>query len=208
MKPPERKTEHRVEFEPLGKVAMCPAGESLMDTARRVGLEITSICGGKGNCHRCRVQMVSGRVSPATEDEAQALSPRELGDGYRLACQARPLTDCRVRVPAESLSAPRRAQVESLECAVAPDAPVRAYDLDLAPMFLADASADAEALLQMVIDQHHIDCRTIDPEAVRQLSQQAPRPRHVRASVRGGEVVAFGAWPSAQLGLAFDIGTT
>ena len=99
-------------------------------------------------------------------------------------------------------------QVESLEFAVAPDPPVRAYDLDLASMFLADASADAEALLEMVIDQHHIDCRTIDPEAVRQLSQQAPRPRHVRASVRGGEVVAFGPWPSTQLGLAFDIGTT
>jgi uncharacterized 2Fe-2S/4Fe-4S cluster protein (DUF4445 family) len=106
------------------------------------------------------------------------------------------------------MSAPRRAQVESLECAVAPDPPVRAYDLDLASMFLADASADADALLEMVIDQHHIDCHTIDPESVRQLSQQASRLRHVRASVRGSEVVAFGSWPSAQLGLAFDIGTT
>ena len=179
-----------------------------MDAARHVGLEITSVCGGKGTCHRCKVQIVSGRVSPATPDEAQALSPSDLADGYRLACQARPLTNCRVRVPTESLSAPVRVQVESLECAVAPDPPVRAYDLDLAPMFLADASADAEALLEMVVDQHHIDCRNIDPEAVRQLSQQAPRPRHVRASVRGGEVVAFGPWPSTQLGLAFDIGTT
>jgi uncharacterized 2Fe-2S/4Fe-4S cluster protein (DUF4445 family) len=177
-----------------------------MDAARRVGLEITSICGGKGTCHRCKVQIVSGRVSPATPDEAQALSPSDLAEGYRLACQARPLTDCRVRVPPESMSAPVRVQVESLECAVAPDPPVRAYDLDLASMFLADANA--EALLEMVVDQHHIDCRTTDPEAVRQLSQQAPRPRHVRASVRGGEVVAFGPWPSAQLGLAFDIGTT
>jgi uncharacterized 2Fe-2S/4Fe-4S cluster protein (DUF4445 family) len=85
---------------------------------------------------------------------------------------------------------------------------VRAYNLDLTPMFRADASADAEALLEMVIDQHHIGCRTIDPEAVRQLSQQAPRPGHVRVSVRGDEVVAFGPWPGAQLGLAFDIGTT
>jgi uncharacterized 2Fe-2S/4Fe-4S cluster protein (DUF4445 family) len=177
-----------------------------MDTARRVGLEITSMCGGKGTCHRCKVQIVSGQVFPAAPDEARALGQQSLTDGYRLACQARPLTDCRVRVPTESMSAPVRVQVESLECAVAPDPPVRAYDLDLASMFLADAGA--EALLEMVVDQHHIDCRTIDPEAVRQLSQEAPRPRHVRASVRGGEVVAFGPSPSAQLGLAFDIGTT
>jgi uncharacterized 2Fe-2S/4Fe-4S cluster protein (DUF4445 family) len=208
MKPPEGKPEYRIEFEPVGRSATCAAGESLMDAARRVGLEITSICGGKGTCHRCKVQIVSGRVSPATPDEAQALSPSDLAGGYRLACQARPLTDCRVRVPTESMSAPVRVQVESLECAVAPDPPVRAYDLDLASMFLADASADAEALLEMVVDQHHIGCRNIDPEAVRQLSQEAPRPRHVRASVRGSEVVAFGPWPSAQLGLAFDIGTT
>ena len=204
MKSPEGKPEHRIEFETVEKVAACPAGESLMDSARRVGLEITSLCGGKGTCGRCRVQMVTGQVSPPTADEAQVLRPRELAEGFRLACQARPLTDCRVQVPAESLSAARRAQVESLECTVAPDPPVRAYDLDLASMFLAGA----EALLQMVVDQHHIGCRTIDPEAVRQLSQQAPRPRHVRTSVRGGEVVAFGLWPSAQLGLAFDIGTT
>jgi uncharacterized 2Fe-2S/4Fe-4S cluster protein (DUF4445 family) len=232
MKSSERKTEHRIEFEPVGRSATCAEGESLLEAARRVGLEITSICGGKGTCHRCRVQMVSGQVSPAALDEARALSPQEITDGYRLACQTRPLTDCRVRVLPESLSAPRRAQVESLECSVALDPPVRvlpeslsaprraqveslecsvaldppvrAYHLDLASMFLADASA----LLEMVIDQHHIDCRTIDPEAVRQFSQQAPQPRHVRASVRGGEVVAFGPWPSAQLGLAVDIGTT
>ena len=208
MKSPERETEHWIEFEPVGRSVTCAEGESLLEAARRVGLEITGICGGKGTCHRCRVQIVSGQVSPAAPDEAQALSPRELTDGYRLACQTQPLTDCRVRVPPESLSAPRRAQVESLECPVALDPPVLAYHLDLASMFLADASADAVSLLEMVIDQHHIDCRTIDPEAVRQFSQQAPQPRHVRASVRGVEVVAFGPWPSTQLGLAFDIGTT
>ncbi len=208
MKSPEGKPEHRVEFEPVGKVASCPAGESLLDSARRVGLEITSLCGGKGACGRCRVQIVSGQVSPATEDEARALGPRLVAEGCRLACQARPLTDCRVRVPAESLSAARRAQVESLECSVDADPPVRACDLDLASMFRADASADAEALVEMIIDQHRIGCRTIDPEAVRHLSQQVPRPGHVRASVRGDEVVAFGPWPGAQLGLAFDIGTT
>ena len=208
MKSPERKTEHRIEFEPVGRSATCAEGESLLEAARHVGLEITSICGGKGTCHRCKVQIISGQVSPAAPDEAWALGQQSLTDGYRLACQTRPLTDCRVRVPTESLSAPRRAQVESLEFSVVPDPPVRAYHLEPASMFLADAGADAEALLEMVIDQHHIDCRTIDPEAVRQLSQQAPRLRHKRASVRGSEVVAFGSWPSAQLGLAFDIGTT
>ena len=208
MKSPEKKPEYRIEFEPVGRSATCPAGESLLEAARRVGLEIASLCGGRGTCGRCRVRVVSGRVSAATPDEAQALGPRHLAEGYRLACQARPLTDCRVRVPSESLPAPLRAQVESLECTVASEPPVQAFHLDLASMFMANASTNTEALLRMVIDQHHIDCHTIDPEATRQLSKQTPHPRHVLASVRSGELVAFGPWPSAQMGLAFDLGTT
>ena len=208
MKPPERETEHQIEFEPGGKTAPCSAGESLLDTSRRAGLEITSLCGGRGACGRCRVRVVSGRMSPPTAGETRALSKRQIAEGYRLACQARPLTDCRVQVPAESQSAVLRAQVESLECTVAPDPPVQSYDLHLASMFCAGSSAEEGALLEMLVNQHHIECRTIDPDAMRQLSQQTPHPKHMRASVRGGEVVAFGRWPSAQLGLAFDLGTT
>lgn len=204
----EGNREFRILFEPLGDVAPCRAGESLLAAARRASLEITSLCGGKGACGRCRVQVISGQVSPPEAAEAQALGPRPLAEGYRLACQARPLTDCRVRVPPDSLSAARRVQIESLQCDVIPDPPVRGFEVDLASMFLADASADAEALLEMVIDQHLIPGRTIDPEAVRQLSQRSSYPGHIRASVRGDEVVAFGVWPSDQLGVAFDIGTT
>ena len=205
---PEGKPENRIRFEPPGKVAACHAGESLMDAARRAGLEIASLCGGRGTCGRCRVRVVSGQVSAATPDEARALGAGHLAEGYRLACQARPLTDCRVHVPSESLPAPLRAQVESLECTVAPEPPVQAFHLDLESMFTVNAGTNAEALLRTVIDQQHIDCHAIDPEAARQLLNQTPRPRHASASVRGGELVAFGPWPGTQMGLAFDLGTT
>ena len=115
-----------IEFEASGRDVVSSPGEPLLDAARRAGLEITSLCGGKGACGRCRVRLAAGQLSPVTPEETQALDAQSLADGFRLACQSRPLTDCRVLVPAQSLSAERRAQVEGLEKMVDSDPPVRA----------------------------------------------------------------------------------
>jgi uncharacterized 2Fe-2S/4Fe-4S cluster protein (DUF4445 family) len=115
---------HTVDFEPIGRRGECPADESLLEAAHRLGVDLVSLCGGKGTCGRCRVQVVAGDVSPPTDNEKKALARHELNDGYRLACQTYPLSDCRLRVPPESLTAPQRTQVDGLEVSVKPDAPV------------------------------------------------------------------------------------
>jgi uncharacterized 2Fe-2S/4Fe-4S cluster protein (DUF4445 family) len=43
--------------------------------------------GGRGRCKGCRVKLLTGEW-PATADDARLLSARELGEGWRLACQA------------------------------------------------------------------------------------------------------------------------
>ncbi len=89
-----------------------------------MGVDLVSLCGGKGTCGRCRVQVVAGDVSPPTGEEEKALSRHELKEGYRLACQTYPRSDCRLRVPPESLTASQRTQVDGLEVSVKPDPPV------------------------------------------------------------------------------------
>lgn len=44
-------------------------------------------CGGKGTCGKCKVQVLSGNVEPATEAECKHLSDMEIKQGYRLACK-------------------------------------------------------------------------------------------------------------------------
>lgn len=117
---------HTVDFEPIGRRGDCPDDESLLEAAHRLGVDLVSLCGGGGTCGRCKVQVVAGDVSAPTDNEKKALSSHELNDGYRLACQTYPLSDCRLRVPSESLTAPQRTQVEGLEVSVKPDAPVLA----------------------------------------------------------------------------------
>ena len=199
----------KIDFEPVGRRGECPAGLSLLEAAQRLGVDLVSLCGGKGTCHRCKVQVLSGSVSPPTENEKSYLSSQELESGYRLACQTHPLGDCKLGVPTESLTAPQRTQVEGWEVAVSPEPPVRAYRLELTPPSMDDLSADARRLLETLYRQHQVRCFTIDLEALRTLSPQLRSGKwQAQASVRGDEVVAVSPWPSRQLGLAVDIGTT
>jgi ferredoxin len=82
-----------VDFEPVGRRRPCPGGESLLDAARDPGVDLASICGGGSSCGSCRVQIVAGKVTPATLNEDGELSAEELAQGSRLACQAEPLSD-------------------------------------------------------------------------------------------------------------------
>ncbi len=43
-------------------------------------------CGGKGTCGKCRVRVAQGLPLPTAEDR-RALTPRELAQGWRLACR-------------------------------------------------------------------------------------------------------------------------
>ena len=200
---------HTIDFEPVGRRGECPADRTLLEAAQRLGVDLVSLCGGKGNCHRCKVQVLSGSVSPPTENEKNYLSSQELEGGYRLACQTYPLSDCKLRVPPESLTAPQRTQVEGWEVAVSPEPPVRAYRIELSPPSMDDLRADAKRLLETLYRQHQVRCFTIDLEALRTLSPQLRSGKwQAQASVRGDEVVAVSPWPSRQLGLAVDIGTT
>jgi len=200
---------HRIDFEPVGRRGECPAGLPLLEAAQRLGVDLVSLCGGKGTCHRCIVQVLSGSVSPPTENEKSLLSSRELENGYRLACQTSPLGDCKLGVPTESLTAPQRTQVEGWEVAVSPEPPVRAYRLELTPPSMYDLSADARRLLETLYRQHQVRCFTIDLEALRTLSPQLRSGKwQAQASVRGDEVIAVSSWHDLQLGLAVDIGTT
>ena len=202
-------TQYHIDFEPVGRRGRCPADQSLLEAARQLGVELISLCGGKGACSRCKIQIMDGEVSPPTPNEEQALSPQELEAGYRLACETYPASDCKLHVPPESLTTPQRTQVEGLEITVPADPPIHAYHVQLPSPSWSDLRADAQRVLEALQHQHQLSSLTIDIDLLRDLS---PLLRswgwQAQASVREHEVVALGPWPSRQLGLAVDLGTT
>ncbi|RLG72884.1 MAG: metal-binding protein, partial [Methanobacteriota archaeon] len=57
-----------VVFLPDNKVVHVEKGESLIKAASLAGVSIDSVCGGKGVCGRCKVQ-VKGRIKLGGEEE-------------------------------------------------------------------------------------------------------------------------------------------
>jgi uncharacterized 2Fe-2S/4Fe-4S cluster protein (DUF4445 family) len=202
-------SEYAVDFEPVGRRGKCQGNESLLACARRLGVGIASLCGGQGTCQSCKVQVLSGAVSQPTSSELDAFSPQELRAGWRLACQTYPTSDCKLSLPTESMTTPQRIQVEGWEIKVTPEPPVKAYHLKLPAPSLSDLQADADRLLEALNQQHQLCCHKLDFDVLRRLS---PKLRswnwECQAAVRNDEVVALSQWPSHQLGLAIDLGTT
>ena len=202
-------TLYKIHFEPLGQCGECPADRSLLQAAQDLEIDLVSLCGGLGTCHRCKIRVLTGLISSPTANEKSTLLPQEIKDGYRLACQTYPLGDCKVYVPPESLTALQRTQVEGLDITVDLDPPVHSYKVELPAPSLSDLRADAERTLGMLYDQHQIKCCTIDIEALRTLSLKIRSSDwNIQASVRGDEVIAISPPSGHHLGLAFDIGTT
>jgi uncharacterized 2Fe-2S/4Fe-4S cluster protein (DUF4445 family) len=198
-----------IDFEPVGLRGKCQRNESLLACARRLGVGISSICGGKGTCHSCQVQILSGTVSKPTSNEREAFTSQELKEGWRLACQTYPTSDVKLNVPAESMTTPQRVQVEGLEITVRPEPPVRAYRLQLAAPSLAAPQADADRLLQKLNQRHKLNCGKVDIAALRVLPDQLRSWNwECQAIVRNGELIALLPPSSRQLGLAIDLGTT
>ena len=106
---------YRIDFEPVGRRGFAQTGQNLLEVAQTVGIGIASVCGGAGTCQECRVRLVEGKLTPPTLIEQAALSTADLAAGFRLACQVEPLSDIKLEIPPESLTAPQRLQLEGRE---------------------------------------------------------------------------------------------
>jgi len=110
----------RIDFEPLGRRGEARRGQTLLEAAQAAGVGLASICGGSGTCEECRLRLAAGKLTLPTPVEEAALSKADLAAGYRLACQAEPLSDLKLDIPPESLTAPQRLQLEGQETSLTP----------------------------------------------------------------------------------------
>lgn len=198
-----------VDFEPVGRRGECEAGLSLLEAARELGVMLVNICGGNGKCGNCIVQLIQGELSPITESEHARLNKQQLAEGYRLACCAIPLTDCKVCIPPDSLSTPQRTQIEGQSIRITADPIVRSHFIRLTPPDLDDLKSDTDRLitaLPAAISGNEYSC---DYALLRELSTLLrSNDWHMQAIERAGEVIALLPEEMRVLGVAVDIGTT
>jgi uncharacterized 2Fe-2S/4Fe-4S cluster protein (DUF4445 family) len=202
-------TKYRIDFQPVGRRGESPPENSLLDAARQMGVGLSGICGGHGKCQACKVRILEGQVSDSTPSEEGTFTAEQLQEGWRLACQTYPASDCKVHVPAESMTTPQRTQVEGLEIQVASEPLVQAYRVKLQESTLSKVRADDENLIQTLNREHGLSCTKTDIEVLRGFSPLVrSRDWECQASVRGDEIIGVAARQSPVLGFAVDLGTT
>ena len=103
-----------VVFAPSGRRGRFPLGTPLLQAARSLGVDIDSVCGGRGICGRCQVELAEGRfakhgitsaadhISPLSEPERRYGERRRPLGARRLSCHAVLLGDVVIDVPRES----------------------------------------------------------------------------------------------------------
>ncbi len=204
------RTGHRVTFEPGEQQIWSLPAETLLDTARRAGARISSVCGGRGLCKSCVVRVAEGSVEPPSQQDLAFFSPEELASNWRRACQTFASGDCRVEISARARAMPLRTQVESEDVWVRPDPAVRLYSVAVPDATLEVPTADDRRLMDALNEKWPGICSRIDIDVLRSLPEALRVPgRQVSAAVRFGEVI--GIVPPGDrklLGLAVDVGTT
>ncbi|MGO8036644.1 adenylate/guanylate cyclase domain-containing protein [Rhizobium leguminosarum] len=103
---------------PGGEVIRVPRGFSVLEASRLGGLPHYAVCGGKGQCSTCRVQILGDYDSLPAPDKMEQTTLKRINAGpdVRLACQLRPNRDVAVApllVPAIETALPANSQETS-----------------------------------------------------------------------------------------------
>ena len=213
-----------VAFMPSGRRGRFPVGTPLLDCARQLGVDIDSVCGGRGICGRCQVVVAEGEfakhginsvaehVSPRGEPENRFDSRKGLAAERRLSCHALLWGDIVIDVPPDSQVhkqvVRKRAEVRDIKM----DPAIRLHYCVVEEPDMHNPLGDFERLSLALADQWGLDdLEEIDIRVLRSL-QEALRKGEWAVTVavhRSTRITAV--WPGLidhAYGIAFDIGST
>jgi uncharacterized 2Fe-2S/4Fe-4S cluster protein (DUF4445 family) len=231
---PAEAQQFRVIFQPAGRQGLVPAGTSLLDAARLLGVEIESICGGRQTCAKCQVRVeegvfprygiesASGHVSGEGEREAAYRVDKGLLPGCRMSCDARVLGDVLVTVPEESRAHKQVVRKAATARPIELDPALRLCYVELPPASLEDERSDWARLADELAARFGLerDRLRIDPAVLPALQ---PALAQGRTRTLAGEIVhgvTATLWHDHEViriqpdyhehvyGVAVDVGTT
>jgi uncharacterized 2Fe-2S/4Fe-4S cluster protein (DUF4445 family) len=214
----------RVVFTPSGKRGDIDDGTSVLDAARRLGVDLDSVCGGRGICGRCQIDVQEGafpkhglssarsHISAFGAVEQRYADKRgAFADGRRLGCQARITGDLVVDVPSESQVhrqvVRKRAETHPIEI----DPVVRLCYVEVTEPDMHDPSSDLRRLQMALHAQWGVEDAAVGLAVLRGLQKTLRNGEwKATAAVRDNrEIVAlFPGFAERAFGVAIDIGST
>ncbi|WP_298969618.1 ASKHA domain-containing protein [uncultured Roseobacter sp.] len=218
-----------VVFTPSGKRGRFPAGTPILTAARQLGVDLDSVCGGRGICSKCQITPSYGEfskhgvtvhdtaLSEWNKVEQRYQDKRGLKAGRRLGCQATVQGDVVIDVPPESQVHKQvvRKRAEAREIVLDPS--TKLYYVEVAEPDMHDPSGDLERLRDALESQWELEHVTADLHILQSM-QPILRKGDWKVTVavhlgdRENRPRIMNIWPGyydgTVYGLAVDLGST
>ena len=222
-------TDPLVIFTPSGKRGHFPAGTPILTAARQLGVDLDSVCGGRGICSKCQITPSYGEFSKhgvTVHDDALSTwnsveqryqDKRGLVSGRRLGCQATVQGDIVIDVPPESQVHKQvvRKRAEARDIVLNPS--TKLYYVEVAEPDMHDPSGDLERLRAALSDQWALKDVGVDLHILQQMQPVLRKGGwKVTVAVHLGDDESLNRimhiWPGyyegTVYGLAVDLGST
>ena len=218
-----------VVFTPSGKRGHFEKGTSILQIARKLGVDLDSVCGGRGICSKCQITPSYGEFTKhGVTVSADALSEwnkveeryhekRGLAEGRRLGCQACVQGDVVIDVPAESQVHKQVIRKDASVRSVNMNPATRLFYVEVQEPDMHEPSGDFERLKNALQDQWSINDVELDYFQLNKL-QRVLRKGNWAVTValyndhRNKTPRIIEIWPGLYekglYGLAIDLGST
>ena len=214
----------KVVFTPSGRRGTFARGTPLLQAARSLGVDIDSVCGGRGLCGRCQIlctegdfpkhQMISkaSHLSPLSDTERRyAERKKRLAPGRRLSCHTLLQGDVLIDVPADSQLHRQviRKDAEHRDIEMDPAVHLHYVQVDEADMH--DPRGDAQRLAEALQRDWQLSDLELDIALLGELQQTLRKGKWwvTVAVYQRRKIIAV--WPGFRdlaLGVAVDVGST
>ena len=218
-----------VVFTPSGKRGQFPKGTPVLTAARQLGVDLDSVCGGRGICSKCQitpsygefpkhgVTAVDGALSDWNAVEQRYDDKRGLSKGRRLGCQAKIEGDIVIDVPAESQVHKQVVRKAASDRVIEMDPATKLYFIEVAEPDMHEPSGDLERLNDALKSQWGLEEVSADLRVMRKLQPSLRKGKwQITAAVfqdhkaEKGRIIEL--WPGLHedgiFGLAIDLGST
>ncbi len=218
-----------VVFTPSGKRGRFPVGTPVLTAARQLGVDLDSVCGGRGICSKCQITPSYGEFAKhgvtVAEDalsewnavEQRYDDKRGLAEGRRLGCQATVQSDVVIDVPPESQVHKQvvRKRAEAREITMEPA--TKLYYVEVTEPDMHDPSGDLERLQLALKDQWGLEDVTGDLRTLQMLQPALRKGKWkvtcaVHRDAQEDTAHVMQVWPGyyegSVYGLAIDLGST
>ncbi len=210
-------------FTPSGKRGRFPVGTPILQAARSLGVDIDSVCGGRGICGRCQILVSEGEfakhgirssvdsLTPVSEPELRYARRQPMLEGRRLSCSTKLLHDVVIDVPPSSQVHRQvvRKDADTRDIKLHPV--VRLHYVEVQEPDMQDPSGDLRRLLDALEFEWRLSNLECDLTVLQKL-QAALRAGQwkVTVAVHAAKQI-IGVWPGfheTAFGMAVDVGST